>query len=227
MHRLLDKVVIKIDEKLFLKNPMTSDIGQEMVRQSVIIIAAEGLEGFNFKKLALALGSTETTIYRYFNNKQQLMMYLASWYWGLLEWRIAFATTNVNVPSAKLDKALLVLSTPMNASAEIGFMNECKLQSIVASESFKAFEMKGLLKKDRIGYFKAYSNLCIRVSELITLNNKNHKFPKAMAATIIETAHYQMFLQNNMPELTDLPAGETHLYSLLHQLAFKALEEKK
>jgi hypothetical protein len=85
--------------------------------------------------------------------------------------------------------------------------------------------VRSLSKKERVGYFEAYSKLCNRVAELISQNNKHYKFPKALAATLIETAHYQTFLQSQLPELTDITKGAA-LNSLLHQIAFKALEEK-
>jgi AcrR family transcriptional regulator len=225
MHRLLGQLNLKINEQVFVKDPMSSTVGQEILRHSVNLIAQEGLEHFNFKKLAAVLGSTETTIYRYFHNKQQLMIYLASWYWSTLEWKIAFATANVETPRIRLDKAIVVLSAPVGDHPQSEFLNETKLYSIVVSESFKAFAVRSLSKKERVGYFEAYSKLCNRVAELISQNNKHYKFPKALAATLIETAHYQTFLQSQLPELTDITKGAA-LNSLLHQIAFKALEEK-
>jgi len=227
MQNLLSHIAVKIDARLFVKDPLSSAVGQEIIRNSVALISVDGLESFTFKKLAIGLGSTESTIYRYFKNKQQLMMYLASWYWSMLEWKVAFASANVGQPKEKLDKTLLLLSAPISVNNETDFFNEHKMYNIVVSESFKAFVVKNLLKKERIGYFSAYSNLCSRIAEIITENKKNYKYPKALAATIIEAAHYQIFLQSNLPELTDLPKGDNHLYTMLHQLAFTALEDKK
>ncbi|MFN0033294.1 MAG: hypothetical protein ACKVOR_14120, partial [Flavobacteriales bacterium] len=65
-----------------------------------------------------------------------------------------------------------------------------------------------------------------RLAGIIMLNNKNYKTPKALAATLIETSQYQMFLSKHLPELTDLSSEPDALHKLLHQLAFKALEEK-
>lgn len=227
MQKLLGHVAIKIDPQLHVKDPLTSSVGQEIIRQSVALISSDGLEAFTFKKLASELGSTESTIYRYFKNKQQLMMYLASWYWSMLEWKVVFATANVGLSKEKLDKALLVLSAPVNGNNETDFFNEHKMHGIVVSESFKAFVVKNLLKKERVGYFSAYSNLCIRIADIVLENKKSYKYPKALAATLIEAAHYQIFLQSKLPELTDLPKGDNHLYTMLHHLAFTALEDKK
>ena len=66
MQKLLSHVAIKIDAQLYVKDPLTSAVGQEIIRHSVAIIDADGLEAFTFKKLAIALGSTESTIYSAF-----------------------------------------------------------------------------------------------------------------------------------------------------------------
>ncbi len=227
MNTLLGHVAIKLDSQLFVKDPLSSAVGQEIIRHSVNLISADGLEQFNFKKLAVALGSTESTVYRYFKNKHQLMMYLASWYWSMLEWRVAFATANVSSPAVALDNALRILSIAQSDLGKTDFLNESKLHDIVVTESFKAFVIKGLLKKERLGYFGSYMSLCDRVASIIQQISASYMFPKALAATLIETAHYQLLLRSRIPELTDLPKDEYSLHTLLHQLAFKALEEKK
>jgi AcrR family transcriptional regulator len=226
MRKLLGHVSIKIDESLFNKEPTSSDIGLSIIRKSVDLLHSEGLESFTFKKLALTLGSTESTIYRYFINKHQLMMYLASWYWSLLEWKVVFATANMELPSAMMDKALKVLANPVDESS-MEFFDEKKLRDIVISYGFNSVEIKNLKKKDRIGYFLAYSNLSSRFEEIIILHNKNFKNPKAMATTLIETSNFQLLLKLRLPELTDEHASETTLYNLLSQMAYKALEDKK
>lgn len=226
MHKLLSQVAIKIDSRLSVKDPLTSAVGQEIIRQSVNLIESEGLEHFTFKKLATRLGSTETTIYRYFLNKQQIMMYLASWYWSVMEWKMVVATANVEAPKMLLDNALQVLSTPMEDLKETEYLNEAKLHNIVISESFKAFVVKHLAKKDRIGYFLAYAQLCESLASIIALNNKNYKTPKALAAALLEVSQHQMFLSKHLPELTDMNSDSASVHQLLHQLAFKALQEK-
>jgi AcrR family transcriptional regulator len=226
MNRLLRNVSVKIDESLFSKDPTTSDVGLAIIRKSVDLIHSEGLESFTFKKLATALGSTESTIYRYFLNKHQLMMYLASWYWNLLEWKIVFATANMESPVAIMDKALKVLSNPVEeSSAE--FFDEKKLRDIAISYGFNGVELKNLKKKERVGYFLAYSNLSSRFEQIILLHNKNYKNAKAMATTLIETSNFQLLLKLRLPELTDVNASEVTLHHLLTQMAYKALEEKK
>ena len=57
-----------------------------------------GFENFTFKKLGEQIGSNESSIYRYFESKHKLMLYLSSWYWAWIEYRLVFATNNINNP---------------------------------------------------------------------------------------------------------------------------------
>lgn len=220
MKQLWSCHIIRLDESLYLKDPESSDIGREIIRASVEMIAEHGLEAFTFRKLAQELASTESTIYRYFQNKHQLMMYLASWYWSALEWQLAFATANVEDPTRQLEKALEVLSVPMANIAETGHIDEALLHRIVASESFKAFVVKSLSRAERVGYFKSYQSLVDRLAGILSRQRRKNHHPKALAGTLIETSHYQVFLQNHLPELTDIGKSSRNLYQLLHHIVF-------
>jgi AcrR family transcriptional regulator len=220
MKQLFAHLTVKLDPSLYLKDPESSEIGKEIVRVSVEMLSEGGLESFTFRKLAVELSSTESTIYRYFHNKQQLMMYLASWYWSVLEWRLAFATANLDDPGKQLERSLETLSARVTDLKETTHVNEILLHKIVVSESFKAFVMKGMEKKERIGYFSAYASLIDRLSGTISRARKNYPYPRALAGTLIETAHYQSFLLQSLPELTDIGKTPKNLYAHLYQIAF-------
>ena len=66
MQELLKNIQIKVNDKTFVKNPQSSSIGQSIVSTSINLIHVMGLEAFTFKKLATELGTTESTVYRYF-----------------------------------------------------------------------------------------------------------------------------------------------------------------
>jgi AcrR family transcriptional regulator len=66
---------IKMNEKLFLRNPEQSELGKKIIMHSIQLIHEQGFEAFTFKKLAKAIGSTEAGIYRYFENKHRLLIY--------------------------------------------------------------------------------------------------------------------------------------------------------
>src|SRR5687768_70941 len=99
MKNLLANIKLKVDERVYLKDPEGSEKGRLMVEQSILLIDELGLETFTFKKLAEKIGTTEATIYRYFESKHMLLSYLISWYWNWLEYRLVFATTNMVSPA--------------------------------------------------------------------------------------------------------------------------------
>ena len=88
MHELLKNIQIKVNDKIYIKDPESSDLGKSIIKHSIEMIHAMGMEAFTFKKLAIKLGTTESTVYRYFENKHKLLIYLISWYWGWLEYEM-------------------------------------------------------------------------------------------------------------------------------------------
>ena len=88
MEQLLQSVKIAINEKLYLKDPESSELGKRIVEKSIVMINELGFDGFTFKKLGIAIKSNESSIYRYFENKHKLLLYLTSWYWGWLEYQL-------------------------------------------------------------------------------------------------------------------------------------------
>ncbi|MFZ9029367.1 MAG: TetR/AcrR family transcriptional regulator, partial [Crocinitomicaceae bacterium] len=85
MEGLHGRVSISVNENVFLKDPTSTELGRKIVRASIDLIDELGFEDFTFKKLALAIGSTEASVYRYFENKHNLLAYLTMWYWGWME----------------------------------------------------------------------------------------------------------------------------------------------
>ena len=79
---------ISLNPGLYLKDPQESDLGRRIIKHSILLLEELGFEQFNFKKLAEAMGSTEASIYRYFENKHLLLIYLVSWYWEWLSYMI-------------------------------------------------------------------------------------------------------------------------------------------
>ena len=83
---------IKMNEALYLRNPENSELGKGILKFSIQMINEIGFEAFTFKKLAKEIASTEAGIYRYFENKHRLLVYLTAWYWSWLEYQILFQT---------------------------------------------------------------------------------------------------------------------------------------
>ena len=109
MQNILSNIVISVNDKLYVKNPETSDLGKKIIEQSILLIDEIGFENFTFKKLGEKINSNESSIYRYFESKHKLMLYLSSWYWGWIEYKLVFATNNVTNPVEKLKKAISLI----------------------------------------------------------------------------------------------------------------------
>ena len=107
------RVQILIDEKVFLKNPESSILGKKIIEGSIDLIDRIGFEQFTFKKLADHIQSTEASVYRYFENKHKLLIYLVTWYWNWIDYQIIFVTNNIESPEHRLNNCIKLLRAPI------------------------------------------------------------------------------------------------------------------
>ena len=92
----------ELNNNLFLRDPQDTDLGRKIIQYSILLIDELGLESFNFKKLAQKINSTEASIYRYFDNKHTLLVYLTSWYWEWVHYLIEINLMNISDPKQRL-----------------------------------------------------------------------------------------------------------------------------
>ena len=194
---------IKMNEDLFLRNPEHTVLGRNIIKHSIQLIAQHGFEAFTFKKLAEDIGTTEAGIYRYFENKHLLLIYIIAWYWGWLEYQISFQTNNITNPVVKLKKVIKLLATTVEDDATTNYVNESLLYQIVISEGSKAYLTKQVGEDNQHQFFKPYKDLCAVVGNIILACNPKYKYPKSLATTIIEMAHFQNYFMIHLPSLTD------------------------
>lgn len=133
---------IKMNEALFVRNPENSDLGKNILKHSVQLIYKTGFEAFTFKKLAEDIGSTEAGIYRYFENKHKVLVYLTAWYWGWLEFQISFHTNNIKDPIVKLKRVIKLLASAVENDEQTNYLNESLLHQIIIAEGSKAYLTK-------------------------------------------------------------------------------------
>ena len=151
MQSLLRQIQIRVNDNIYIKDPETSELGKKIIQESIQLIDEMGLEQFTFRKLAEKLGTTESSIYRYFENKHNLLIYLTSWYWGWLEYRLVFNTANIDNPVEQLKKAILVLTQPVRDDELFPHINTEKLNKIVICESSKAYLTKEVDHEKKLG----------------------------------------------------------------------------
>lgn len=225
MKSLLANIRITVDEKVFLKDPESSEKGQQIIENSILLIDELGLESFTFKKLAERIGTTEATIYRYFESKHMLLVYLISWYWNWLEYRLIFATNNITSAEQRLKIAINFLSGKVENDMDFAHINEVALQRIVVAESAKAYLTKEVDADNKDGFFFSYKRFCKRISGIVQEINPDYKYPDSLVSTVAESAHYQIFFSQHLPSLTNISDGkENQLEEFLTDLMFKAIK---
>jgi len=223
MQGLQSKIGIKINTKVFKKDPLSSDLGGDILRNSVELIEELGFEDFTFLKLAKHIGSTEASVYRYFENKHNLLAYLTMWYWSWMEYRIFVTTLNIDDPKVQLERAIKCLTDEVKEDLEIYQFDEIKLQRIVIIESSKVYFSKKVEEDNEHGFFIVYKDLVQRVADFILEIKPDFKYPHMLVSTIIEGAHHQRFFASHLPRLTDIVPGEDAITTFYTQLAQREL----
>ncbi|MDP3557993.1 MAG: TetR/AcrR family transcriptional regulator [Bacteroidota bacterium] len=203
------EVRIKMNDKLFLRNPEESALGKKIVKQGLSLINKIGFETFTFKKLSVEINTTEASIYRYFENKHKLLLYLITWYWSFLEYKVIFSVNNITNSELKLKTIIkLITEEPSNVSEKTDFISEYESYKLVIYEGAKSYLTRHISKDNKDRLFKPYKDLCERFSSIIKEYNPKYKYPHSLASTILEMAHSQKFFKQNLPSLTDF-ANET------------------
>src|SRR5690606_22366340 len=107
------KINIDVDAKLYLKDPNSSALGLQIIQHCIQMIDKIGFESFTFKKLASQIGATEPSIYRYFESKHKMLLYLLTWYWNWMDYKVILATSNIDSAEERLRLAIRLLSAPI------------------------------------------------------------------------------------------------------------------
>jgi AcrR family transcriptional regulator len=209
MQSILSNIIISVNDKLYVKNPETSDLGKKIIEQSILLIDDIGFENFTFKKLGEKINSNESSIYRYFESKHKLMLYLSSWYWGWIEYKLVFATNNVNNPLEKLKKAITIVTEKVNDDSETTHINEAVLNRIIVQEFTKTLLTKEVDEENKEGFFIVYKRIINRIIEIIIEVNPNYLFAKSLASSIVEGALHQHFLKEHLKTITSCDETNT------------------
>jgi AcrR family transcriptional regulator len=219
---------IKMNEKLYLRNPEQSELGKKIIMNSIQLIHKNGFEAFTFKKLAEEIGTTEAGVYRYFENKHRLLMYIAAWYWSWLEYQVAYQTNNIDNPVVKLKLVIKLLATNVEDDLTTSYVDESLLHQIIITEGSKTYLTKRVSEDNKDRLFKPYKDLCAHIADIILECNPRYRYPKSLASTIIEMAHFQNFFMNNLPSLTDFgqEKNEVNIIAFLEDLVFSSIREK-
>lgn len=218
------QIHINVNSEIYLRDPYSSELGRNIVSKGIELISEYGFENFTFKKLGKQIGSPECSIYRYFENKYMLLIYLMSWYWVWIEYELVFATTNIIGKNKKLAEAIHILTRPIMIDNSFSHINEILLEKIIISESLKGYHSKYTGKENKKDYFKVYKrNVVERVSDMIVELNVNFKFPQMLVSTVIEGAHHQRYFTIDTPKNNCIDQENDIISKFYNQLVFKVI----
>ncbi len=203
MQSILSNINIAVNDKLYVKNPESSDLGKKIIEHSILLIDEIGFENFTFKKLGEKINSNESSIYRYFESKHKLMLYLSSWYWGWIEYKLVFATSNVTEPMVKLKKAITVVTEKVEDDQNTLHINESILNRIIIQEFTKTLLTKEVDEENKTGFFMVYKRIINRIIEIIGEAKPDYAYAKSLASSIVEGALHQHFLKDHLKTITN------------------------
>ena len=208
-----------LSDRYFLRDPLHTELGTNIVTHSILMIDQLGFEQFTFKKLAQPIGSTEASVYRYFDNKHKLLTYLIAWYWKWMEYQIDYRTQNVPDATERLKRALRALCEVTEEDPNFAHVNEAALHRIVVAESNKTYLTKHVDEDNKEGLFRGYKDVCKRVAAIVHEINPGYAYPHALISTALEASHLQPFFAKHLPSLTELENTEA-----LHEQTYRYLE---
>lgn len=221
-------IQVSPNSSLYIRDPQASSMGRNILSHAIPLMQEIGFEKFTFKKLAQRMGASEITIYRYFENKHKLLLYLLSWYWEWMKYSILFNTRNVSDPVKKLKLAIRTVIDSRKRNPLVEYIDEEKLYALVVEESEKAYHTKQVDQENKQGLFLTLKSLKAEISAIMLAINPEYPYSNSLASTILEMSASLRFYAHHLPsmsEVNDLSSIDDHLYAYLESLAFAALEK--
>lgn len=211
---------------LFNRDPQDTKLGQNILKFGIELIDELGFESFTFKKLATKIGSTEASIYRYFDNKHSLLLFLTCWYWEWVHYLIQINLKNIEDPKRKLSIAIdqLVIASSENKITE--YINENLLHRIIINEGSKAYHTHKVDQENDIGIFLGYKDVVKTVANIIEEINPDFPYKNSLASNLFEMANNQIYFAEHLPRLTDIKDSDnsnTQLIKMLNYFVDKLL----
>lgn len=220
---------VKLNENLYIRNPEDTELGKKIIASAIKMIDELGFECFTFKKLATEIESTEASIYRYFENKHKLLVYIISWYWVWLDYNIYFHTFNIENPVERLKIIIKLIVDNISVGNNMLDYDINALNRITICEASKVYLTKEVDHLNKEGLFRDYKVLCNRIANIILEINPQYCYPHSLVSMVIEAAHYQAFFAEHLPSLTEIKfknADKKMIIDFLDHILFSAIAKK-
>lgn len=228
----MSQLTFKLNEKLYVRDPQSTQLGQKIIQKSIEMIDSLGFEHFTFKKLAAEVHSTEPSIYRYFENKHRLLHYLTAWYWNWLDYRLDLATASLKTAEEKLRASIGVITEEKKEDPSFMNVNEESLHRIVVNELEKTYLTKWVDNDNQDGLFGGFKTLTRKISGYILEIAPDYPYANSLVTTILLATNEQLFFLEHLPTLSSidkrLPMNERHarLQAFIESLVFSAIQKK-
>jgi len=215
----------KLPEKLYLKDPQQSSYGQRLLTQAIELIDELGFESFTFKKLGNKMDSSEVSIYRYFENKHLLLLYLNCWYWEWVGYLIETQTLNIPSAEEKLQKTIHWMIHASIESKLTDYINERSLFQIIMKEGSKTYHISSVDEENKYGLYLPFKVLVEKIAEIVEEINPDFKFAKSLSSTLFEMVNNQIYYAEHLPRLTSLTSKDTYdeLEKMVNHFAFAVI----
>lgn len=217
---MLGGVKLILPSKPYIKEPQDSKYGRGLLENSVELMAEIGFEAFTFKKLAIRMDSSETSIYRYFENKHLLLVYLSSWYWEWMSYLISVYTLNIPIASDKMRKMIHTLINAEYNFELAPYIDEKLLAEIVRKESSKSYHIHDVDKENSEGFFLSYKNLVDKMSNFVKEIDINFPYPHSLCCNLLEMMNNQRYYAEHLPRLSNLTYKKASFLKDLEDMVF-------
>ncbi|MEO1258532.1 MAG: TetR/AcrR family transcriptional regulator [Bacteroidota bacterium] len=207
-------VQINVNENLYLRDPQSTKLGKKIIKEGIFLINDLGLESFTFKKLAGRIESTEASIYRYFTNKHIFLVYLVSYYWEWVRFRIDFNCMNVEDPVRKLKIVVKTIVDTVRLANPAEYIDRDELHHLVIFEGSKAYHVKEVDEENKQGFFRTLKALNAKIAGIILDINPSFPYPKAAASDLLEMANNHHYYAAHLPSLTDIVIRDENMEEL-------------
>ena len=213
-------IKFQMNNSLYSRDPQESELGKRILKNSIQLLDEIGFEAFTFRKLAAEIGSVEKSIYRYFENKHLLLLFLTSWYWEWVHYLININTKNIEDPNKKLEIAIrnIVEATSENASNE--YINESTLHRVVINEGAKSYHTFSVDEENKVGLFFSYKSVVNTVADLIVQINPKFPYAASLASSLFEMANNQIYFAQHLPSITSVSNKKGKEQELIQMLVF-------
>lgn len=223
MHRILKNIIIPVNQEVFIKDPISSVLGKRILKESLAIIEERGIEAFNFKMLSVHVECTEAAIYRYFENKNKLLLYFINWYWGWLEHNLVYGTANLVSSEDKIKMAISLLVEGPRYKDNF-YLNISSLKKVVWEESSKSFMSKELKSHANYRMLHQFYDFSERLKDLIIQYKPDYAFPKVLVSTLIWSSILNAFTQIHKGDLIEENFNGQNKVDFYYNLVFNSLD---